>query len=74
MAVGPRLTGHTELASSQVSTAHQANRGRYRIFLGMAAGAGKTYRMLQEGQAEAEPGHDLRIVADRTQRSKESNS
>jgi len=29
-------------------------RGRYKIFLGMAAGVGKTYRMLQEAQAEAE--------------------
>ena len=30
--------------------------GRYRIFLGMAAGVGKTYRMLAEAQAEAEAG------------------
>ena len=29
------------------------DRGRYKIFLGMAAGVGKTYRMLQEGHAEA---------------------
>ena len=29
--------------------------GRYKIFLGMAAGVGKTYRMLQEGQAELRP-------------------
>jgi two-component system sensor histidine kinase KdpD len=36
-------------------------RGRYKIFLGMAAGVGKTYRMLQEGQAEAEAGHDVAI-------------
>lgn len=36
-------------------------RGRYKIFLGMAAGAGKTYRMLQEGQAEAEAGRDVVI-------------
>jgi two-component system sensor histidine kinase KdpD len=36
-------------------------RGRYRIFLGMAAGVGKTYRMLQEGQAEAEAGRDVVI-------------
>jgi len=36
-------------------------RGRYKIFLGMAAGVGKTYRMLQEGQAEAESGHDVVI-------------
>ena len=32
------------------------SRGHYKIFLGMAAGVGKTYRMLQEGQAEAEAG------------------
>ena len=36
-------------------------RGRYKIFLGMAAGVGKTYRMLQEGQAEAEAGRDVAI-------------
>ncbi len=34
-------------------------RGRYKIFLGMAAGVGKTYRMLQEGQAESESGRDV---------------
>ena len=37
------------------------SRGRYKIFLGMAAGVGKTYRMLQEGQAEAEAGRDVAI-------------
>ena len=31
----------------------------HKIFLGMAAGVGKTYRMLQEGQAEAEAGRDV---------------
>jgi two-component system sensor histidine kinase KdpD len=36
-------------------------RSRYKIFLGMAAGVGKTYRMLQEGQAEAEAGRDVVI-------------
>jgi two-component system sensor histidine kinase KdpD len=36
-------------------------KGRYKIFLGMAAGVGKTYRMLQEGQAEAESGRDVVI-------------
>jgi two-component system sensor histidine kinase KdpD len=34
-------------------------RGRYKIFLGMAAGVGKTYRMLQEGHAEADGGRDV---------------
>jgi two-component system sensor histidine kinase KdpD len=35
--------------------------GRYKIFLGMAAGAGKTFRMLQEGHAEADLGRDVAI-------------
>ncbi|MCL2768568.1 MAG: histidine kinase [Solirubrobacterales bacterium] len=36
-------------------------RGRLKVFTGMAAGAGKTYRMLQEGRAEAENGRDVVI-------------
>jgi two-component system sensor histidine kinase KdpD len=36
-------------------------RGHYKIFLGMAAGVGKTYRMLQEGHAEAGAGRDVAI-------------
>jgi len=35
--------------------------GHYKIFLGMAAGVGKTYRMLQEGHAEADAGRDVAI-------------
>src|SRR5919201_5871865 len=36
-------------------------RGRLKIFLGMVAGVGKTYRMLQEGHAELEAGRDVVI-------------
>jgi two-component system sensor histidine kinase KdpD len=36
-------------------------RGHYKIFLGMAAGVGKTYRMLQEGKAEQAAGRDVVI-------------
>ncbi len=36
-------------------------RGRYRILLGMAAGVGKTYRMLQEGRQALEEGRDVVI-------------
>jgi two-component system, OmpR family, sensor histidine kinase KdpD len=36
-------------------------RGRYKIFLGMAAGVGKTYRMLQEGRAARAAGRDVVI-------------
>lgn len=38
-----------------------AARGRLRVFLGMAAGVGKTYRMLVEGHAEQEAGRDVVI-------------
>ena len=36
-------------------------RGRYRILLGMAAGVGKTYRMLQEGRQAKSEGRDVVI-------------
>ncbi|HKA26944.1 MAG TPA: sensor histidine kinase KdpD [Gaiellaceae bacterium] len=36
-------------------------RGHYRILLGMAAGVGKTYRMLQEGHQAQETGRDVVI-------------
>ncbi len=35
--------------------------GRLKVFLGMAAGVGKTYRMLQEGHAETAAGRDVVI-------------
>jgi len=34
-------------------------RGRLKVFLGMVAGVGKTYRMLQEGHAEWDEGRDV---------------
>jgi two-component system sensor histidine kinase KdpD len=36
-------------------------RGRLKVFIGMAAGVGKTYRMLLEGHAEQEAGRDVVI-------------
>lgn len=38
-----------------------AKRGHLKVFLGMAAGVGKTYRMLQEGYAEQQAGRDMVI-------------
>ena len=35
--------------------------GRHKVFLGMAAGVGKTYRMLQEAHSEADAGRDVTI-------------
>jgi two-component system, OmpR family, sensor histidine kinase KdpD len=37
------------------------NRGHLRVFLGMAAGVGKTYRMLLDGHAEQDDGRDVVI-------------
>jgi two-component system sensor histidine kinase KdpD len=39
----------------------ESRRGRLKVFIGMAAGVGKTYRMLNEGRAEAEVGRDVAI-------------
>jgi two-component system, OmpR family, sensor histidine kinase KdpD len=38
-----------------------AERGHLKVFIGMAPGVGKTYRMLQEGAAEADSGRDVAI-------------
>ena len=38
-----------------------ARRGHLKVFIGMAAGVGKTYRMLQEGHAEQDGGRDVAI-------------
>lgn len=38
-----------------------ARRGHHKVFIGMAAGVGKTYRMLQEGHAEQDAGRDVAI-------------
>lgn len=37
------------------------SRGHHKIFIGMAAGVGKTYRMLQEGRLELSTGRDVVI-------------
>ena len=38
-----------------------SERGHLKVFIGMAPGVGKTYRMLQEGAAEADSGRDVVI-------------
>ncbi|HEV2923182.1 MAG TPA: histidine kinase [Solirubrobacteraceae bacterium] len=38
-----------------------SERGHLKVFIGMAPGVGKTYRMLREGRSEAESGRDVVI-------------
>jgi two-component system sensor histidine kinase KdpD len=50
------------MAAMSPDTAPGASqRGKLKVFIGMAAGVGKTYRMLQEGRSEAEQGRDVAI-------------
>ncbi|HEU4782070.1 MAG TPA: sensor histidine kinase KdpD [Ktedonobacterales bacterium] len=53
--------GATAAATAEPYAAGQAHRGRLRIYLGMAAGVGKTYAMLNEGQRRATRGTDVVI-------------
>ena len=50
-----------ETASANIAEVQPTARGHHKVFLGMAAGVGKTYQMLREGQAEAESGRDVVI-------------
>ncbi|MGH2463843.1 MAG: sensor histidine kinase KdpD [Candidatus Limnocylindrales bacterium] len=54
---GARPTGDEMLA--RVSADSHAERGRLRLYLGMAPGVGKTYRMLEEGHRRVGRGTDL---------------
>jgi two-component system sensor histidine kinase KdpD len=51
--------GENAVVATEDPTSSQ--RGRLKIFIGMAAGVGKTYRMLGEGRAEADSGRDVAI-------------
>jgi two-component system sensor histidine kinase KdpD len=55
------VSDHAARAASVDALRSTTGRGHYKIFLGMAAGVGKTYQMLREGQAEAENGRDVVI-------------
>jgi len=50
-----------ETPSANIAEVQPSGRGHHKVFLGMAAGVGKTYQMLREGQAEAESGRDVVI-------------
>jgi two-component system sensor histidine kinase KdpD len=57
MAMVPAAEQRTQSAGER----RDKRRGHYTIYLGMAAGVGKTYRMLQEGHGQLESGRDVVI-------------
>lgn len=50
-----------EILAQMQQTERQEKRGRLKIFLGFAAGVGKTYEMLTEGQRRRQRGQDVVI-------------
>src|SRR6516165_10862359 len=50
-----------EVPSARAGGTAAVQRGHHRVFLGMAAGVGKTFRMLLEGHAEQDAGRDVVI-------------
>jgi len=48
-------------SAASAATGTGKRRGHLRVFLGMAAGVGKTFRMMVEGHAEQEAGRDVVI-------------
>lgn len=55
------MSAFTPISGVPQSDASPARRGRLKIFLGYAAGVGKTFRMLEEGQQLATQGFDIVI-------------
>jgi two-component system sensor histidine kinase KdpD len=55
------LEMHAADTAADSEGVRDARRGHLKVFIGMAAGVGKTYRMLQEGHAESNAGRDVAI-------------
>jgi two-component system sensor histidine kinase KdpD len=52
---------HAAQPAADSEAVSASRRGHHKVFIGMAAGVGKTYRMLQEGHAEQDAGRDVAI-------------
>ena len=53
------MNGDLTRSEAPAGTAEASRTGRLKLFIGMAAGVGKTYQMLLEGHAEQEAGRDV---------------
>jgi two-component system sensor histidine kinase KdpD len=54
-------TGSLSNSSSESSYLRPAHRGKHKVFIGMAPGVGKTFKMLEEGHALKQEGLDVVI-------------
>src|ERR1700739_4578737 len=55
----PRVAGGAARRRLRQNRPMADEKGHLKVFIGMAPGVGKTYRMLQEGVAEADSGRDV---------------
>jgi len=63
---------NTHTSVSRSSYGHLGRRGKHKIFIGMAPGVGKTYRMLEEGHALKAEGVDVVIGLVETHKRRET--
>ena len=57
------MSEHRPRAQDFLEIVHRARQGRLKVYLGFAAGVGKTYRMLQEAHALSKRGVDIVVAA-----------
>src|SRR5258708_34941662 len=60
-------------ANNYIELILKSRRGKFKIYIGMSAGVGKTYRMLQEAQALLRNGVDVKIGFVETHNRKETH-
>lgn len=66
---------HKEQAVSQfLNLVKKSRRGKFKVYIGMSAGVGKTYRMLQEAHALLKNGIDIQIGYVETHNRKETHA
>src|SRR5258705_12337857 len=62
MATGETITNNRDPNVQHfLELIRKSRRGKFKIYIGMSAGVGKTYRMLQEAQALMRNGIDIKI-------------
>src|SRR5579863_8305883 len=61
MADNDRMDDKDQHVQHFLDLIRMSRRGKFKIYIGMSAGVGKTYRMLQEAQALLRNGVDVKI-------------
>src|SRR3982750_2105562 len=68
------MAGREDTAQHFLDLIRNSRRGKFKIYIGMSAGVGKTYRMLQEARALLRNGIDVKIGYIETHNRKETHA